>query len=419
MQTMPIMGLTNKEEIIMIFGHDEPFWKAANGSWTAKEIYQQPETWKKTLKLIKDKKDEIKAFIDPLLADPNLDIIFTGAGTSEYVGNALFSFINTCTGFRAKSYASTDLVETPENYLDKNRETLLVSFGRSGNSPESVGAVQVADEVCKDKIHHLFITCNKDGALAKAAATRDNALDINLAPETHDQSFAMTSSFSNMMLAAMLCFSLDHLLETEARLEDVILRGQHFLDHGYKACEDLVNDYDFNRIVYLGANVLKGIAQESQLKICELTAGQVTTTFDSPLGFRHGPKSVVNDQTLTIIYISDDPYQRQYEYDLVKEMASQRKGNKLVAVAARKYDDIKELVDLYIDFGLLFAKDNMYLAFDYILAAQVIALFKSIKLGITPDNPCPTGEVNRVVQGVTIYPYVLKSETDVIAEVRE
>lgn len=403
----------------MIFGHDEPFWKAANGSWTAKEIYQQPETWKKTLKLIKDKKDEIKAFIDPLLADPNLDIIFTGAGTSEYVGNALFSFINTCTGFRAKSYASTDLVETPENYLDKNRETLLVSFGRSGNSPESVGAVQVADEVCKDKIHHLFITCNKDGALAKAAATRDNALDINLAPETHDQSFAMTSSFSNMMLAAMLCFSLDHLLETEARLEDVILRGQHFLDHGYKACEDLVNDYDFNRIVYLGANVLKGIAQESQLKICELTAGQVTTTFDSPLGFRHGPKSVVNDQTLTIIYISDDPYQRQYEYDLVKEMASQRKGNKLVAVAARKYDDIKELVDLYIDFGLLFAKDNMYLAFDYILAAQVIALFKSIKLGITPDNPCPTGEVNRVVQGVTIYPYVLKSETDVIAEVRE
>lgn len=403
----------------MIFGHDEPFWKAANGNWTAKEIYQQPETWKKTLKLIKDKKDEIKAFIDPLLADPNLDIIFTGAGTSEYVGNALFSFINTCTGFRAKSYASTDLVETPENYLDKNRETLLVSFGRSGNSPESVGAVQVADEVCKDKIHHLFITCNKDGALAKAAATRDNALDINLAPETHDQSFAMTSSFSNMMLAAMLCFSLDHLLETEARLEDVILRGQHFLDHGYKACEDLVNDYDFNRIVYLGANVLKGIAQESQLKICELTAGQVTTTFDSPLGFRHGPKSVVNDQTLTIIYISDDPYQRQYEYDLVKEMASQRKGNKLVAVAARKYDDIKELVDLYIDFGLLFAKDNMYLAFDYILAAQVIALFKSIKLGITPDNPCPTGEVNRVVQGVTIYPYVLKSETDVIAEVSE
>lgn len=397
----------------MIFGHEENFWQACSGSWTAKEIYQQPETWKKTLKLIKERKDEIRAFINPLLDNPKLDIVFTGAGTSEYIGNALFSFINTCTGFRARSAASTDIVETPENYLNKDAVTLLVSFGRSGNSPESVGAVEAADAVCGKNVYHLFITCNKDGALAKSAPGRDNALDINLAPETHDQSFAMTSSFSNMMLAAMLCFSLDHLLETEARLEDVIFKGQEFLNHGYKACEDLVDSYDFNRIVYLGANVLKGIAQESQLKICELTAGQVTTTFDSPLGFRHGPKSVINDQTLTVIYISDDPYQRQYEVDLIKEMAAQRKGNKLAAVAARKYSDIEELVDLYIDFGLLFAKNNMYLAFDYILAAQVIALFKSIKMGITPDNPCPTGEVNRVVQGVTIYPYVAESTVTV------
>lgn len=95
-----------------MFGHEENFWQACNGIWTAREIYQQPETWKKTLRQIKERRDEIKSFLDPLLADPNLDIIFTGAGTSEYVGNALFSFINTCTGFRAKSYASTDLVET-------------------------------------------------------------------------------------------------------------------------------------------------------------------------------------------------------------------------------------------------------------------------------------------------------------------
>ncbi|MBF0579495.1 SIS domain-containing protein [Erysipelotrichaceae bacterium RD49] len=400
----------------MIFGHDQNFWEAAKGSYTAAEIYQQPETWKKTLKQIKEQKDEIKAFLDPLLADPRLDIIFTGAGTSEYVGNALFTFINTCTGFRAKSYASTDLVESPESYLDKTRKILLVSFGRSGNSPESVAAVQVTDTVCKENAYHLFITCNKDGALAKAAATRDNALDINLTPETHDKGFAMTSSFSNMMLAAMLCFSLDHLLETELELEDVILKAQLFLDHGYKSCEELVKTYDFNRIVYLGANVLKGVAQESRLKICELTAGQVDTVFDSPMGFRHGPKSVINPNTLTIVYVSDDPYQRQYDRDLIREISRERNGNKLVAVAARNYVEIKDLVDLYVDFGLFFAKDNMYLAFDYILVAQVIALFKSIALGVTPDNPCPTGEVNRVVQGVTIYPYEIQSEKELTVE---
>lgn len=125
---------------------------------------------------------------------------------------------------------------------------------------------------------------------------------------------------------------------------------------------------------------------------------------------------MINPNTLTIVYISDDPYQRQYDLDLVRELSGERKGNKLVAVAARDYVEIRDLVDLYVDFGLLFAKDNMYLAFDYILVAQVIALFKSIALGVTPDNPCPTGEVNRVVQGVTIYPYEIQSETETTVE---
>lgn len=388
-----------------MFGHDAQFWADHKATATAREIYQQPETWKKTLKQIKDNKEEIKKFMDPLLAKKNLDIVFAGAGTSEYVGNALFPFINTLTGFRARSVATTDIVEAPYIYLNPEATTLMVSFGRSGNSPESVGTVDAANTVCKGNIYHLVITCNKDGALSKACAGADNMLDLNLTPETNDESFAMTSSFSNMMLAAMLCFNLDHLIETEMRLEDVILRGQHFLDKGYEPIEKLVSDFDFQRIVYLGANVLKGIAQESQLKICELTAGKITTTFDSPMGFRHGPKSVINDETLTVVYLSDDPYQQQYEVDLIREISSQKKGDRLIVVASRMHEELKKMADLYIDFGLLLSRNNMFLAFDYILVAQVIALFKSLQQQCTPDNPCPTGEVNRVVKGVIIHPY--------------
>ena len=252
-----------------MFGKEKSTWEELSGIFTAQEIYQQPATWAKTIAQIKNEKEALKKFMEPVLSDPDCDIVFTGAGTSEYVGNALYSYVNRYTGYHAKSYASTDLVETPENYLSRNKKTLLVNFGRSGNSPESVGSVQVADEVCKENVYHLFITCNKDGALAKAAATRDNAYDINLTPETHDQSFAMTSSFSNMMLAALLCFRLDDIDEAAKEMESVIAQGQKFVDEGYKVCEDLVSDFaEFNRIVYLGANTLKGIAQESQLKIC-------------------------------------------------------------------------------------------------------------------------------------------------------
>lgn len=389
----------------MIFGKDKNEWESLKGIFTATEINQQPSTWRKTIKQIEDSKDELKAFIENITKHEDYDIILTGAGTSEFVGNALYSYLNKLTNYKTKSFGTTDIVATPENYLSQNKPTLLISFGRSGNSPESVAAVDVADEVCGENVYHLFVTCNCEGALSKAAAKRDNAFDINLTPETHDQSFAMTSSFSNMMLATLLCFRLDTLEEAKKELEDVITGAEKALADKYEFFQNVVKDYDFNRIVYLGANALKGIAQESQLKMLELTAGKVATMFDTPMGFRHGPKSIINDETLTVVYVSDNAYTRQYETDLIKEMSGQRKGNKIVAVMNKMDQEIADLVDYAFAFDLETEHDNMFLGFDYIIAAQILALFKSLSYDITPDNPCPSGEVNRVVKGVIIHPY--------------
>lgn len=373
-------------------------------TFTLNEIYQQPATWKKTCAQIKEYKDELKKFIDQVITCEDFDVILTGAGTSEFVGNALFPALTSKLNYKVKSYGTTDLVATPEAYLSRTKPTLLISFGRSGNSPESVGAIDVAEAVC-DNIYHLFVTCNKDGALSKRAATTGNCYAINLTDETHDQSFAMTSSFSNMYLATLLCFHLDDLDETIAKVEKIMAAGQAFLDNKYGVAQKIVDEYDFNRIVYLGSNCLKGIAQESALKMLELTAGRVVTMYDTPLGFRHGPKSIIDDNTITVVYLSDNAYTRQYEIDLIKEMSGQRKGNKIVAVMSKADDAVAALVDYTVVYDQEGENENALLGLDYILFAQTLAVLKSLSMGITPDNPCPTGEVNRVVKGVTLYPY--------------
>ena len=296
---------------------------------------------------------------------------------------------------------------TPEAYLSRTKPTLLISFGRSGNSPESVGAVDAAESVC-DNVYHLFVTCNKDGALSKRAAETQNCYAINLTDETHDQSFAMTSSYSNMYLATYLCFHLNELPEVFTKVQAIAEAGQSFLDKGYGVAQDIVDSYDFKRIVYLGSNTLKGTSQESALKMLELTAGRVVTMYDTPMGFRHGPKSIVDDTTLTVVYLSDDAYTRQYEIDLLKEMSGQRKGNKIVAVMSKEDETVKVLVDHTVVFGLKEDYENILLGLDYIMFAQTLAVLKSLSLQITPDNPCPTGEGNRVVKGVTLYPYTRK-----------
>lgn len=390
-----------------IFNLSEEKMKETFSSYTIHEIYQQPATWRKTCAQLAACKDKLQKFLDQVVKAEDFDIVLTGAGTSEFVGNSLFQALAQKYNYKVKSYATTDIVPSPENFLSREKPTLLISFGRSGNSPESLGAVQAAEVVCKN-LYHLFVTCNHEGTLSKLANDRTNCFALNLTPETHDQSFAMTSSYSNMYMATYLALNLDRLEELTAEIEEVAKAAEHFLDEQYGQVKQIVDEFDFNRIVYLGNIALKGVAQESALKMLELTAGQVATMYDSPLGFRHGPKSIIDPRTLTVVYLSDDEYRRRYEIDLIKEMGPQRKGNKIVAVMNQPVEGLEDLVDYIVQIPVGSYKENVLLGFDYILFAQTLAVMKSLSLGITPDNPCPTGEVNRVVKGVTLYPYTLK-----------
>ena len=389
----------------MVFNKTGEQWKQMGAYWTSKEIFQQPETWMKTFNQIKEEKEKIRALINRIISQPDYDIVLTGAGTSEFVGNSVFPFLSPLNNFKVKSYATTDIVACPEDYLSRKKPTLLISFGRSGNSPESVAAVEAANTVCEN-ICHLFVTCNHDGALSKFAEGKDNCYAINLTPETHDQAFAMTSSYTNMYLATVLSFLLDQLDEVEPVIKELAANTAKYHNEKFSYIEEIVDDFDFSRIVYLGSNCLKGVSQESALKMCELTAGKIMTTFDTTMGFRHGPKSVVCPGSLDVIYLSDDQYTRQYDIDIIKEMSSERNGNRLLVLSSYDDPEVAALADYFISFDNSNRYNNVFLGLEYINVAQCIALLKSIKTGVRPDTPSPSGTVNRVVKGVTIYPYV-------------
>ncbi len=388
----------------MVFNKTEEQWEQLGAYWTSREIFQQPETWLKTFEQINAEKEEIKSFIHKVTCKPDYDIILTGAGTSEFVGNSIFPFLAPLNEFKVKSYGTTDIVACPEDYLSKTKPTLLISFGRSGNSPESVAAVETANVVCEN-IWHLFVTCNHDGALSKYAKDKDNCYAINLTPETHDQAFAMTSSYTNMYLATVLSFMNERLHELKPVIQELAEKTGKFHREKFADLEKIVNEFDFSRIVYLGSNCLKGVSQESALKMCELTAGRIMTTYDTTMGFRHGPKSVICPGSLGVIYLSDDPYTRKYDLDIIREMSPERNGNRLLAVSSYDDPEAEKLADYFISFGNENRYGNVFLGLEYVNVGQCLALLKSIKTGVRPDTPSPTGLVNRVVKGVTIYPY--------------
>ena len=370
-----------------IINHSETELKNKSGYWTAKEIEQQPVVWQKVANDIIKNHGELSGWLEDALSKPLGRIILTGAGTSAYVGETLAPFLSKKLSRPFEAISTTDIVSAPEQFLFKEKPTLIISYARSGNSPESVAACELCDQFI-DNTYHLIITCNKDGMLAKMDKIDNRRYVLLMPEETNDKSFVMTSSFSSMLLATALIFNLDNRkLEVAIKISNKILSSE-FLEK-----IEALSQKNLNRVVCLGSGGLLGIAREASLKILELSNGQLDCYFESPLGCRHGPKLVVNNKTLVLLLGSNDGYTQQYDSDLLKEVKSDRKAENIINL-------IEELgnTDLEID--------DLWLAFPYILYCQILAFNKSLALNITPDNPCPTGEANRVVQGVKIYPYV-------------
>ena len=363
---------------------------------TYREVVQQPAVWREAAATLATGSDQVAAFLEPLLALPDLRIVLTGAGTSAFAGEVLAPALARILRRRVDAIATTDIVSNPRHMFAEDVPTLLVSFARSGDSPESVAATQLA-ATCLESVHQLVITCNADGRLAREHSRSTSSLVLLMPAATNDRGFAMTSSFTSMLLAAWLALAPDQ----DPRLaERLAAAAERILARSDDLAQLAARRYD--RVVYLGSGSLAGLARESALKLLELTAGKVVSYHDTALGFRHGPKAVLRDGTLVVVYLSNDPYTRQYDQDIAEELRAAI-GTENVLVVSAAAEDLAAGADSWQIDGVADV-DDAVLALPFVVIAQLLALRLSVQLGRTPDNPFPDGEVNRVVQGVTIHP---------------
>lgn len=360
---------------------------------TYTEIFAQADTWEEVYGLYEERKADIEKFLANF--DKDTKVIFTGAGTSEYVGNIAQDYLKTHGDFDFESIATTDLVSAPYLHFKKDQKTLLVSFARSGNSPESLAAVKLGEQIVDD-FYNLPITCAHDGKLAVNLKDDPNSYVFLNPAITNDKGFAMTNSFSSMLLASLLIF--DTSLENK---KDLVEKLAGIARETYARAEEIEKliDFDFDRVAYLGSGPLGKLTKEARLKILELTAGEVVTIFDSSMGFRHGPKSFINDKTLVVSFVSGNDYTRQYDLDILDEIKADGIAPKIIAVTN---EDVKR------DYQFILKSEGLrdaYLAVGYAVIAQLISLITSLRVGNTPDNPSKSHTVNRVVKGVTIHEY--------------
>jgi len=368
---------------------------------TKKEIVSQPDLWVKTIQQLKENKSII-SFLSPLLEKTHLNIILTGAGSSAFIGESVQHLFHLKTGINVSAISTTTLVTHFKEFVDPEVPLLLISFARSGNSPESNAAVDIAENFCGE-VHHIAITCNKDGKLAHRIQSLPNGLAIILPPESEDLGLAMTGSFTSMILTAAYLSEYNTQNGQEVLINKIADSARNVIKNCSTGLKELSFNY-FDRIVFLGSGPLEGIAKESHLKVQELTDGQVVGKFDSFLGFRHGPKAVVNESTVLVFLFSTDENVFRYEKDLAHQILDDGVAKHCIGIFCNE----KQVDGLELEQKIIFDLDketqkSAYNTILYVLPAQILGYYKSLNLGLNPDSPSKNDAISRVVKGVTIY----------------
>jgi tagatose-6-phosphate ketose/aldose isomerase len=379
-----------------LFDRTEAEQKQRGYFYTLKEICQQPWTWLSTCERMTALRDSLVGSMSGIK-----NLVFTGSGSSEYAGDCVRLPLQNELAVCVESVSGGTLLIHGAKALPNDRPGLLVSLARSGNSPESTGAVKILLE-SERAYRHLIVTCNEAGSLARTWRDHKDVLVVALPPETNDESLVMTSSFTNLTLAARFLGLLDR---PEAYRKLCAAQS--------RICRDLLSTYvdvlsriastEFRRAVFLGSGTRYSAAREASLKMLEMTSGRVTTLSESFLGLRHGPMSFVHEDTLVVCQLSSEPRTRAYELDLLAELDRKKLGLCKVIIGEGVPESAGRVGDEMIQcpgLGELGDDDG---AIIFVVVAQLLAFFRCLEEGLHPDSPSEGGVISRVVESFPLH----------------
>jgi tagatose-6-phosphate ketose/aldose isomerase len=310
-------------------------------------------------------------------------VLRAGAGTSAYAAAAIAA-----SWPRAVAVASTDLLVDTGRMLGDAE--VVISLGRSGNSPESVAVVEKIHRL-RPEMLQLAITCNAQGALARSALVQAVVLD----PRTDDKSLVMTSSFTNLVLAGYCLANKDRVA---GMLPAVCAQATSRFAEMDRVARRVAAKVS-SRMVMLSSQPMFAWAQEAALKALEMTAGRYAGLAETFLGLRHGPMSFLEPDTVVLCLLSSDGVRRSYELDLVEELRTKGLGY-LVGIGAAEAE--AALFDERIPAIAGGDADELRAGFE-IVGPQLLGYHLSRRCGLDPDNPSVDGVISRVVGGVRIH----------------
>lgn len=366
---------------------------------TPAEILQQPEVWRETARRLVAQTPGLQRLMNGASS-----LLMTGAGSSLHAARMIEMSARSWIGPAVQVLSCTDLMIAPEIYLSRKSESVLLSLSRSGRSPEIAEAARRVSEWAPG-MGQVAVTCAASSPLTQVVEGRKRGHVLLLPERANDRGTATTGSTTSTVVAGRYLTSLIHPQDPQAyvgRVEVLAAVADDLLREHAATAEEIARS-DPGRVVVLGGLPMEGAAQEIAHKILELTDGRVPAIAKNYLEFRHGPIAFVDRTTTVLCLLSSSEPLILYERDFIRQLKASGTAKEIVAVGSEDFSMVEGQADRVIPFpaGKCNVGERAILS---LVFGQMLALFLSLRRGLTPDSPCARGLVNPVVQGVTIYP---------------
>jgi glucosamine--fructose-6-phosphate aminotransferase (isomerizing) len=332
----------------------------SRGRYTREEIFSQPEAWEQAIEVLKERVEDIQEYSR---LDEYQQVIFTGCGSTYYLSLSVAAQFQVMTGHSARGLPASELWLSPKKSYIPDARILLIAISRSGETTETLRACDTFRRNHKGKI--ITLVCNPGSALTKLG-------DFNLAfPSGMEQSIAQTRAFSTLFLGAIgMCaiwavpkFEVHHF----SSLPQV---GRKIVDQYYPLAAQLGQNTEIDRIYFLGSGERFGLACELSLKMKEMCLTH-SESFHF-MEFRHGPKAMVNGNTLIVGLVSEST--AGYEQAVLEDV----RNLGAVTVSIGEHN-----TDVLFNSGL----EEVYRNVLYLPFGQMMALERAIAKDLDPDHP--------------------------------
>ncbi|MEE8568039.1 MAG: SIS domain-containing protein [Anaerolineales bacterium] len=335
----------------------------SNGKHTHTEIFSQPDIWQATLHRLSE--------MDPTqIPDPTSyqRLLFTGCGSTYYLSLWAARMAEATNGVIARAAPASDLLLFPSSWLQKGTNTLLVAISRSAETSETLRSVETFH--AGGYGDSLAITCYPDRRLT---ALTTKAIST---PDAQEEGIAQTRSFTSMMLAIAWWL----LPDPPRGFEDTLtIAAKQLIDTYAPLASELGRDTFLQRFFFLGSGPLYGVASEAMLKMKEISLSYSEAYHF--LEFRHGPKSMVDDQSLVIGLLSEQA--QDHELAVMREM--QDLGARTIILAESPNNKIEQAGDSVVT--LASGLPSGWRAPLYLPFLQLLALQRALAKGLNPDQP--------------------------------